>query len=225
MLARAAVILAMACMLSGCSLLFVEGPPQVRPGAPVPTTSYCTDEMTLPNLDVIFGTLNAAGSVALFINPGDALDLTDEQAGQLGFAAALTSALQYISGASGKRKVRACRNFVNTPVQPPTVPNPAQIILPDTNRPLWSPGHWLGHAGRRQADALSRPRRPPVVGHQIPVRQPPSDHRRHDVLHLFQRVQFPDVLTRRERVHVSLQVLRRQAMIDALVGALQHGPE
>ena len=141
------LVLAVTSLLSGCSLLFVEGPPQVRPGAPVPTTSYCTSEMTLPNLDLIFGTLSAVGSMALFIIPGDELDMTDEQASQLGFSSALTAALQYISGASGKRKVRACRNFVNTPIQPsqpPKGPQPASAILPDTSASVG----WTHRPGR-----------------------------------------------------------------------------
>ncbi|MCY3942147.1 MAG: hypothetical protein OXG18_00045, partial [Gemmatimonadetes bacterium] len=39
----------------GCSTMFVDGPPKVRPGAPVPHTAECTSGSTLPIVDIIVG--------------------------------------------------------------------------------------------------------------------------------------------------------------------------
>ena len=41
----------------------------------------------------------------------------------------------------------------------------------------------------------------------------------------FDRVQFADVLTAGDLVHVSLEVLRTHAVVDSVVGSLEHGPK
>jgi len=45
------------------------------------------------------------------------------------------------------------------------------------------------------------------------------------MLDLRQRVQVPNVLPSGGHVHVGLQVLRREPVIDTLVSPREHGPE
>ena len=134
---RHVVILALALALPGCSLLFVDGPPQVRPGAEAPPLSSCTSEMILPNLDLIFGALNGIGGAALLAGGDD--DLTDEESSQLGIWSIGWGAILLVSEVSGRRKVNSCRDFLATPVQAAGPPAPRHLLLPDTKTPVWRP--------------------------------------------------------------------------------------
>ena len=62
------IILIFLLVLPGCSLVFVDGPPQVRLGAEAPPVSPCTSSMTLPNWDLAAGALSGALGIFLFID-------------------------------------------------------------------------------------------------------------------------------------------------------------
>ena len=141
---RVAAILTVVLVFSGCSLLFVEGPPQVRPGGEAPTSAVCTSSMTLPTLDLVVGGLNALGGLVLVTNEGS----TDEDV-QVGWGGIGWGTLQLISGSTGRGRVKRCREFLSTPVEPTGPPMPAELI-PDTERPVWSSEEgWTTASSRR----------------------------------------------------------------------------
>ncbi len=119
-LARSGFCVALTATLSGCSWLFVDGPPRVRPGQAMPAYAQCTESMALPNLDIagaVVSAIGAAASVALIT------ELDGDEEGPYIVGAAANAAWTVIYGAaasSGKKKVRACRQFLATPVAPPT---------------------------------------------------------------------------------------------------------
>lgn len=49
---RLPLLALVAVLSSGCSLLLVDGPPQIRAGAPVPATADCTTGSTMPIVDI-----------------------------------------------------------------------------------------------------------------------------------------------------------------------------
>ncbi|MDE0001732.1 MAG: hypothetical protein OXQ29_03450 [Rhodospirillaceae bacterium] len=143
---RVAAVLTVVVVLSGCSLLFVESPPQVRPGAEAPTSAVCTSSMTLPTLDLVVGGLNALGGLVLVASE----DSTEEDV-QIGWGGIGWGTLQLISGSTGRGKVNRCREFLRTPVEPmgPSMP---MEVLPDTERPVWSTEQgWTNSSGRRDS--------------------------------------------------------------------------
>lgn len=138
MFRRVLFIPALVLSVSGCSLLFVDGPPQVRPGAEAPTMSSCTAEMTLPTLDLVFGALNGLGGAVLLAGGDETM--TEEESNQLGVWGLVWGGVLLVSGTSGRGKVNGCRDFLATPVQPaPWTSPPPKSIVPNTTLPLWSP--------------------------------------------------------------------------------------
>lgn len=129
---RLVAILAFVLVFSGCSLLFVDGPPQVRPGGEAPTSVVCTSSMTLPTLDLVVGGLNALGGIALVASK----ESTEEEV-QIGWGGIGWGTLQLISGSTGRGKVNRCREFLRTPVEPMGPPMPVELA-PDTEWPVWS---------------------------------------------------------------------------------------
>lgn len=129
---RLVAILAFVVVFSGCSLPFVDGPPQVRPGGEAPASAVCTSSMTLPTLDLVVGGLNALGGLVLVASE----DSTEEDV-QIGWGGIGWGTLQLISGSTGRGTVNRCREFLRTPVEPMRPPMPVEL-LPDTERPVWS---------------------------------------------------------------------------------------
>lgn len=107
MFRRVLLILALVLSVSGCSLLFVDGPPQVRPGAEAPTTSSCTAEMTLPILDLVFGALNGLGGAVLLAGGDETM--TEEESNQLGVWGLVWGGVLLVSGTSGRQGQRMPR--------------------------------------------------------------------------------------------------------------------
>ena len=64
-----------------------------------------------------------------------------------------------------------------------------------------------------------------LASHQFTVWQLLADHPSNHGVHLAQRVKLTDTVTARELIHVSLQVLGADLVIDALVCPLEHAPE
>ena len=96
----------------GCSTMFVDGPPKIRPGAPVPHTAECTSGSTLPIVDIIVG---AASVVAI----NDVVDGSD------GYSSGEILMFAWPVGAFGSafhgfRRIRECKRFLATPVVPET---------------------------------------------------------------------------------------------------------
>ena len=126
MLKRTLAVLVLVIGLSGCSLVLVEGPPQVRPGSTPPATANCTTEMALPIVDLVFGALAGISSLTL-----------GEDEITLATGSALWGATLLYSGYTGRKRVTACRDFLSTPVGSPS-PEPVRL-LPDTEGAMWSP--------------------------------------------------------------------------------------
>ena len=97
-------------LTSGCSLVFVDGPPQVRPGAAVPATATCT---TTRLVSVADGLLSAGwGIMATRL-------LTEEGANPQVEDYLLAYALPVLmagSAVEGWRRVSRCQEFMLSPV-------------------------------------------------------------------------------------------------------------
>ena len=106
---RIIVIIAITLILPGCSLFFVNGPPRVRPGAPIPATADCTTSYAMPIVDGIFG----VASILLIgeILAEDEDIAASEKVGMLAYPVGL-----FGSGFQGTRRIRACEDFLNTPI-------------------------------------------------------------------------------------------------------------
>ena len=96
----------------GCSTMFVDGPPKIRPGAPVPHTAECTSGSTLPIVDIIAGVASVVAIV-------DVVDGSDGyNTGEiLMFAWPVGT---FGSAFHGFRRIRECKQFLATPVVPKT---------------------------------------------------------------------------------------------------------
>lgn len=97
-------------LTSSCSLVFVDGPPQVRPGATVPATATCTTTRLIPMVD---------GLLALAWGISATRFLTDEDADAevedylMAYAPPL---LMVGSAVEGWRRITRCHEFMLTPV-------------------------------------------------------------------------------------------------------------
>lgn len=105
---RSTALLAVMLTLSGCSLRYVDGPPRVRPGAPVPETAECTTNYSMPLVDAIFGI------ASLFAIE----EVWDDDDVETSFKVAMLAypVGAFGSGLIGVRRIRACEDFLNTPV-------------------------------------------------------------------------------------------------------------
>ena len=99
-------------VLAGCSLRYVDGPPVIRPGAPVPPTADCTISSTMPVVDIILG---AASVLAI----REAVDGSDGINSWEVFMFALPVGA-FGSAHQGFRRISACKRFLATPMAPDT---------------------------------------------------------------------------------------------------------
>ena len=109
---RFALLVSVAVLSQGCSFRFVDGPPQIRPGAPVPATARCTTNSVIPIVDIIIG-------VSATIMVTEAVDLGDG----LNSGEVLTFAFPvgfFGSAFEGFNRTRRCREFLATPAAPDT---------------------------------------------------------------------------------------------------------
>ena len=132
--ARSFAVPAIAFLLSGCSMLLVNGPPQVSPGAADTPVMTCTTSKLAPVLDLGTGVvLGGAGAFVAVVdfNEGD-------RAYGLAFAGIGTA--QVVAGIIGLRRVNACRDaIVDVTAGPPLSASRPPSTLPNTTRPVWSP--------------------------------------------------------------------------------------
>lgn len=102
--------------------MFVDGPPQVRPGAALPATADCTTSSVMPIVDIIMGT--AATAAILEVFPDDL-----EGVGSVHIAMLAYPGAHFGSSIQGFRRTGACKRFLATPVAPgpalPVEPRPA----------------------------------------------------------------------------------------------------
>ena len=109
---KRAMLAILTVVLAGCSLRYVDGPPVIRPGAPVPPTADCTISSTMPIVDIILG----AASV---------LAITEVVDGSDGLASGEVLMFALPVGAFGSahqgfRRISACKRFLATPMAPDT---------------------------------------------------------------------------------------------------------
>ena len=127
-------------LTSGCSLAFVNGPPEGMTIENSPQlTRLCTTSNILPALDVV-------GTVLYAASFGTTLGMTDSQVRDqydadktsvLALAGAMTGLLA-TSAHSGLRRVKECRNALLPPVEEPT----PQAYLPSFGPPYTATVSW-----------------------------------------------------------------------------------
>lgn len=110
-------------LCSGCSLMFVDGPPQIRPGAPIPATVECTSSSTMPLVDIIFGVASVVGIAEIL---GESDDFGSAHIAMFAYPVGL-----FGSSVQGFRRIRACRRFLATPMVPDTMALP--VVPQHTN--------------------------------------------------------------------------------------------
>ena len=105
------IILAFTLLLtSGCSLIFVKGPPHVRPGGTVPATATCTTTRLIPMVDALL-------ALAWGISATRFLTDEDEDAPVETYLASYAPPLLMTGSAvEGWRRVTRCERFMLTPV-------------------------------------------------------------------------------------------------------------
>ena len=111
--------------VSGCGLLFVEGPPSTIPEDA--TSVRCTESKTLPTIDYVWSGLNVIGSFIILgqhealkreveSQPRGATSSQVEESRQLRVGAisgTLQGVLFTLSNLRGQKKVSACRDAVD----------------------------------------------------------------------------------------------------------------
>lgn len=113
---RLTALVVLACAgLSSCSLVFVDGPPQVRPGAEMPTTATCTTTRLIPVADGLLAASFGISATRL-------LEEADDVQVEAILAAYALPSLMAGSAVEGWRRVTRCQEFMLTPVRPPLVP-------------------------------------------------------------------------------------------------------
>ncbi|MDE2875393.1 MAG: hypothetical protein OXQ93_08135 [Gemmatimonadota bacterium] len=87
--------------------MFVDGPPQVRPGAALPATADRTTSSVMPIVDIIMGT--AATAAILEVFPDDV-----EGVGSFHIAMLAYPVAHFGSSIQGFRRTGACKRFLVT---------------------------------------------------------------------------------------------------------------
>ena len=132
--ARSLTVPVIAFLLSGCSVLVVQGPPQVSPGAAGPPVMTCTTSKWVPLVDLGAGVASGGGGTLVAVanlNEGDMA---------YGLAWAGVGTAQIVSGILGLRRVNACRDAIaDFTAGPPLSPPRSMSTLPNTTRRVWSP--------------------------------------------------------------------------------------
>ena len=109
MLRRIVVLSTLAIVSSGCfSLVAVDGPPRLRPGAPLPDHAVCTRSMAAPVVD--FALAVGAGVVVVKNRP----ERHDAIGGAFVRLIGVLGGLGTVSGLIGVHRVQACRDFTET---------------------------------------------------------------------------------------------------------------
>lgn len=144
MLRRMVVLSTLAIASSGClSLVAVDGPPRLRPGAPLPDHADCTRSMAAPGIDLLIGAVSGG---LVFFHRVTRAHLSAEARtfdGIVEVPALVISAVGVLSGTLGYRRVEACRDFAEmisaadtTAMGPPRFFGAGAVI--DSPLPPWA---------------------------------------------------------------------------------------
>ena len=105
--------------------MFVDGPPKVRPGAPMPATADCTSSSVMPIVDIIMGTASTVAILEVFPNDVDGI-------GSIHIAMLAYPLAHFGSSVQGFRRTSACKTFLATPMERQT---PQAVSVPPTLPP------------------------------------------------------------------------------------------
>ena len=106
--------------LSGCSFVFVQGPPEPAAGQSTTASAACTDSMLLPVLDFVAGGVNLAYGISALLLGEATGDIEDEfglsggerlsdDVNAFGYAALAGAGVLGYAGVQGRNKVNRCR--------------------------------------------------------------------------------------------------------------------
>ena len=106
--------------LTGCSFVFVQGPPEVGAGQPAAASTACTDSMILPILDFVAGGANLAYGISALLLGETTAEFEDEfglSGGEtisddfnaFGIVALAAAGTLGYAGVQGRNKVNRCR--------------------------------------------------------------------------------------------------------------------
>ena len=142
-------------LTSGCSLIFVKGPPHVRPGAAIPATATCTTSRLVPVADGLLASGWALQATRLLTDEGVEPNVEDY------LLAYAIPVLMAGSAVEGWRRIARCKEFMLTPVnseeaaatyetyfrwrppmllplvQPPLVPRKLSALPVPSRLPAW----------------------------------------------------------------------------------------
>ena len=112
MLRRIVVLSTLAIVSSGCfSLVAVDGPPRLRPGAPLPDHADCTRSTLAPEIDLSIGVVSGGLFLLHRVSRADLPADQREFDGIVQAPALVISAVGVLSGTLGYTRVQACRDF------------------------------------------------------------------------------------------------------------------
>ena len=111
--------------LSGCSFVFVQGPPEPAAGQPATGSVACTDSMILPILDFVAGGVNLAYGISALLLGEATADIEDEfglsggekvsdDVNAFGYATLAGAGVLGYAGVQGRNKVNRCRQAMAT---------------------------------------------------------------------------------------------------------------
>ena len=122
---RSIAILATLCALlhSGCSFLFVEGPPTAHERGTFEPLDECTESFKSPTTDTVFAAGIPLFVLALAAGPGQGTGATKESSANqertfavMGISALAISAVLTTSAIWGFHTVKKCRRYVEEPL-------------------------------------------------------------------------------------------------------------
>lgn len=111
MLRRMAVLATLAIVSSGCSVIGLRGPPQLRPGAPLPARAECDTHMVIPGFELFVASVSAGVVIGVAASRARLSGSEKELDFVVYFPLSLISAVSGASGLVGITRVQACRDF------------------------------------------------------------------------------------------------------------------
>lgn len=104
-------------LTTGCSFLFVQGPPQVTPGGEPPATVLCTSSMAWPTIDFVLGASSLAFAATLAASEPEGGAFSVDVSGLAAVIWGLEGGAHLWGGVSGRKKVKACREYLEGELQ------------------------------------------------------------------------------------------------------------
>ena len=119
-LKRIGIIVLMLCT-TGCSMLFVEGPPS-RIGPTTDASDNCTRHKALPILDMILGSAYGIRSIMFMATPIP--DTEARNRATIAIPMFALGALHFVSGVRGNNDVERCREYLRSQGNVAPAPSP-----------------------------------------------------------------------------------------------------